>query len=241
MLLVEQTWPDVAAYLEKSRTVVIPLGSVEQHGHALPLGTDAYIAEAMAREVGRRAGRLVAPTLAPGMSLNVHPEFPGTLSCMPDTFTAVIRDCVASLHRHGFRAFLLVNGHGGNEGCIQNAMAESAYRLPGMKYAWANWWRMPEINKREAELGLGSCGHGGGSEAALLMHVKPALARPELFRTDMKGARFKTSGDLVRSLVTETGIIDARQEKATAEVGAELFELAVTHLLGLLRDMEDGA
>lgn len=238
MLLVERTWPDVAAYLERHKTIIIPLGSVEQHGLALPLGTDMLIAQALAREIGRRAQRLVAPALAPGMSLYVHMEFPGTLSFMPDTYTAMIRDCVASLHRHGFRQFLLVNGHGGNEGSIQNAMAESAFRLPGMKYAWANWWRMPEINRREAELGLGSCGHGGGSEAALLMHVRPELARPELFRSDAKGARFKTSGDLVRTHVTETGIIDAEQEKATPEIGAELFELAVRHFMGLLRDLE---
>ncbi len=239
MLLMEQTWPEVQAYLKQSRTIIVPLGSVEQHGLALPLGTDAFIAQAMAQEAGRRSQRLVAPTLAPGMSLYVHMEFPGTISFMPDTYTAMIRDCVASLHRHGFRNFLLVNGHGGNEGCIQNAMAEMGYRLPGMRYVWAQWWRMPEINAHEDELGLGRVGHGGGSEAALAMHVRPGLAKPELFGRDMKEARFRTSLDLVRRHVTETGIIDARQEKATPEIGAELFELAVSRLAVMLADMEE--
>jgi creatinine amidohydrolase len=238
MLLMEQTWPDVRAYLERCRTIIIPLGSVEQHGLALPLGTDAFIAQAMSQEAGQRTQRLVAPMLAPGMSLYVHMDFPGTISFMPNTYTAMIRDCVASLHRHGFRNFLLVNGHGGNEGCIQNAMAEMGYRLPGMKYTWAQWWRMPEINAREDEMGLGRVGHGGGSEAALIMHVRSCLAKPELFGRDMKEARFRTSQDLVRTHVTETGIIDAQQENATAEIGASLFELAVTRLTAMLADLE---
>jgi creatinine amidohydrolase len=239
MELTSLTWTDVEEYLGKCRTVILPLGAVEQHGPALPLGTDAIIAEALAREIGTRTGRLVGPVLSPGLSLTPHMNFAGSISLHAGTFTAVVMEVVGSLHHHGFRNFLLVNGHGGNDGCIQNAMVESRYRLDDLKCRTANWWRLPAVEaKAMAELGR-PVGHGCAMEASLVWHIDAGLVRPDRFGREMRNRAFLVSNNLAGEYTTRTGLMDADQAGASPELGREVFELAVEAYAGLLAEMEE--
>ena len=89
------SWPEVEAYLAKSRAILIPIGSTEQHGPHLPLDTDTRIATAVAREVtGRLADApelawMVAPAIAYGDS-GEHQSFPGTISIGTDALSALL-------------------------------------------------------------------------------------------------------------------------------------------------------
>ena len=134
MKLKNLTWEDVDKYLATSKTIIIPLGSIEQHGPSLPLGTDSIIAENLANEVGNKTNILVAPVLSPGISLIPHMEFKGTISFLPRTYTEMIIEFVTSLYSHGFRNFLLINGHGGNDGAIKNAITHLCYTLNDLKF-----------------------------------------------------------------------------------------------------------
>ena len=84
MLLVEATWMEIEAYLATSRAIVMPIGSVEQHGPMGLMGTDAMCADIIARRAGDLGGFLVGPTLALGMAQS-HLAFPGTISLKPST------------------------------------------------------------------------------------------------------------------------------------------------------------
>ena len=86
-----RSWPEVETYLERCKGVIVPLGSTEQHGPTGAIGTDALTAEAVALEVGRRSGVLVAPAQAYGMAEH-HLGFAGTMSLQPATLLAVIHD-----------------------------------------------------------------------------------------------------------------------------------------------------
>lgn len=115
LFLERLTRPQVEAALSEGfRTVVVPCGSVEQHGPHLPLFVDAEIGTRLGAEVARRLGKtLVAPTIRVGCSEH-HMDFAGTLTLRHSTFKAVCLDYCASLARHGFTRILLLPSHGGN-------------------------------------------------------------------------------------------------------------------------------
>jgi len=111
----DAVWPEVEAALAAGRrTALIGLGSIEQHGPHLPLGTDTWIAEALARGLASRLDDAVAlPPLAFGCARE-HLDFPGTLHVEPDTLEAILGDLIHSLRRHGFERAFVWTAHGGN-------------------------------------------------------------------------------------------------------------------------------
>jgi creatinine amidohydrolase len=113
LLLPEMTWVDVQSYLEINDMVIIPLGSIEQHGPHLPEGADILAAIELSKRISARTNVLVAPILMVGYS-EYHSGFPGTLSISPETMEQVVFECVESLIKHGFKKFLFFNAHGGN-------------------------------------------------------------------------------------------------------------------------------
>ena len=112
MFLPHMTWPEVADYLRGSDMVLVPVGSTEQHGPHLPLGSDTIDAQAVGLRISAKTGVLVAPVLSVGIS-DYH-TLPGTISVTPETFEAVLFDVAQSLVRQGFKRILFYNGHGGN-------------------------------------------------------------------------------------------------------------------------------
>jgi mycofactocin precursor peptide peptidase len=122
--LAEAWWPDVEHTLR--RLLVVPVGSLEQHGPHLPLDTDTRIAVAVARRAGAgRAGVALAPAFCVGAS-GEHADFPGTLSIGTEALTA----CLVELGRHAslhWPAMMLVNGHGGNAAAVQAAAGRLRY------------------------------------------------------------------------------------------------------------------
>jgi hypothetical protein len=123
MLLYMSTWQEIEAYLKTSRTVVIPIGSNEQHGPTGLLGTDFLCPEIIAHEVSKRSDLLIAPTFNVGMAQH-HLGFPGSISLRPSTFIAALTDWTRSLVGHGFERLYFLNGHGGNVSTIEAAFSE---------------------------------------------------------------------------------------------------------------------
>lgn len=132
--LQELTWQDVEAYLKKEDLVTIPIGSTEQHGPAGPLGVDTYAAVAIAEDAAQKTGTLVTPPCWFGDSPH-HLDFPGTISLRSSTLIALVKDVVHSLHRNGFRRFILLNGHKGtNLASLTLAARELLqYELPDIR------------------------------------------------------------------------------------------------------------
>lgn len=123
MRLALSTWQEVEEYLRGSVGVILPIGSVEQHGPNGLIGTDHLCAEVVAKGVGDAIGAAVAPTLAYGMSQH-HLGFAGSVTLRPSTLMAVVGDVVRSLAVHGFRRFFFINGHGGNVASVTAAFDE---------------------------------------------------------------------------------------------------------------------
>lgn len=115
--LMDITQPEAEALLKGSGTVIIPTGSVEQHGPHLPCGTDWVAALVFARAVAERLGALVVPFAPMGIT-PFHMGFAGTVTLRHETFVEVMLDLATSVARHGARRLIVMNWHEGNSDAI---------------------------------------------------------------------------------------------------------------------------
>ncbi|RKX99981.1 creatininase family protein, partial [Candidatus Poribacteria bacterium] len=111
MVTVFNTWEEVKE--ANVEIAILPIGSIEQHGRHLPLGTDWLIADRLARELGERLNAYVLPALPYGNSQE-HMGFPGTIPLRPQTLALVIEDIILSLRHHGIKKVVVLSTHGGN-------------------------------------------------------------------------------------------------------------------------------
>jgi creatinine amidohydrolase len=161
--------------------LVIPLGSTEQHGPHLPLGTDAVlasdVAEAAAVEAGERLDVVLAPTLSYGVS--PHHVFAGAASVQADTYQRLLHDLVRSLADTGFSRVFLLNGHGGNHDSM-GVVAKSAALDPGVSVAACSYWETVGDTPTAAGLDARDVpGHAGVFETSLVLALRPELVAVE--------------------------------------------------------------
>jgi creatinine amidohydrolase len=171
------SWPEVEAYLRAKDIALLPVGSTEQHARHAPLGTDTLIATRLAEDAAQQSGVVCVPPLPFGWSPH-HMGLPGTISIDAPVLQGLVFQIVRSLAQHGFKRFILVNGHRiANLPWLQIA-AEQAQRELGVRVAIFD----PAYMQKEivAELGFGRVGHAEEIETSQLMHLLPHLVHLEL-------------------------------------------------------------
>jgi creatinine amidohydrolase len=169
MRLEDLNWMDVESYLHRDDRLLVVLGACEQHGY-LSLATDLKIPLALADAVSEKTGVLVAPALPFGCS-PYFMSYPGTISLRAKTYLDVVEDIVRSVHSHGFRGLMILNGHGGNQGA-RILLEELLNALEGLRLGWYSWWQAPRVTQVAASHGLKSS-HGGWIEAFRFTQVAP--------------------------------------------------------------------
>ena len=237
MLIHLSSWPEIEDRIQSCRTVVVPIGSNEQHGPTGLLGTDWMCPEIIAHEAERQDDSLiVAPTFNIGMAQH-HLAFGGTISLRPTTFMAAITDWVASLTRHGFERIYFLNGHGGNVATIEATFAEIYADWsfnedrPDFMLKLTNWWELPGV--------LSLCnrlfptGHG--------MHATPSeiavtqAAYPDHIKRADYSPRIAPVGPIRDALDYRARFPDGRIGSdpglATPELGRQIIDLAAPALL----------
>ena len=140
MRVADCNWMQIERYLERDDRIVLPLGSVEQHAY-LSLAVDAILAERVAVEAADPLGVPVLPALAYGLT-PYFAAYPGSPTLRVETYRTVLHDLLESLYGQGFRRFLLVNGHGGNDAGRTAGEAVEAEHADA-RVVWHNWWNAP--------------------------------------------------------------------------------------------------
>jgi len=248
MQLQLSTWPEVEAYLTRSKAIMIPIGSTEQHGPTGLIGTDALTAELVARGVGDVTGALIGPTIPVGMAVH-HMAFPGSMTLKPSTLVAVIADYLESLAVHGFHRFLFVNGHGGNINSVNAAFYEfyASRDLAGarsgntrLRCALHNWWTGAKVSSLAREFfGDREGGHATPSEIAVTQHAYPqAIKHARLDPPLAPSGRFYDAADF-RARFPD-GRIGSDPSLASPEKGGRLLEAAIADTADLWHRFAEG-
>ncbi|TKJ22890.1 mycofactocin biosynthesis peptidyl-dipeptidase MftE [Blastococcus sp. CCUG 61487] len=216
--LAAAVWPRIP----EGALLVVPLGSVEQHGHHLPLATDTAVAVATARAaLPELTGAVLAPALPYGAS-GEHEGFPGTVSIGTAALTTVLVEYGRSACRWAGRV-LVVNGHGGNVDALRAAVP--LLRAEGRDAAWF-------------ACGVpGGDAHAGRTETSLMLHVEPAEVRGD----DAVAGETAPLARLLPRLraegvrgVSPTGVLGDPSGASAAE-GAELLGAMTARLVAAVR------
>ena len=245
MQLHQASWPEVEAYLKRSKGIVIPIGSTEQHGPNGLLGTDAICPEVIAKEAGDEAGFLVGPTFNVG-SAQHHLAFPGSITLRPTTMIAAVNDWIDSLVRHGFTRIYFFNGHGGNIAPVNAAFSESysAYSLDGEACPYQlkleNWFTLPGVQPLVRELfPEGEGGHATASEVSVTYYAYPeAQKQVEMSPKIAPTGPIRDAADYRRRF--PDGRIGSDPSQATPEKGAKLVAQAKRSMIADVKAFFEG-
>lgn len=165
MRLAHITWKKAEEYFKKNDTLLIAIGSIENHGTHNALGTDTLIPDKILKLVEEKSDVMIAPTVPYGNCDNMC-DFPGTISIGYDGLLTVMTKITDNFMKFGIKKFVFLNGHGGNVSAL-NTVAVNINNKGGLAAVF-NWWLIaPDINEQWRG------GHGGAEETAGLMAVNP--------------------------------------------------------------------
>jgi len=248
VFLGEMTTLEVETFVRDHQTVIVPIGSTEQHGPHAPLGTDVVIPVEVARRVAERVGAAVAPSMSYGLSYP-HTGFTGVVQLRIPTFMAVIEDLCASLATVGFTRIVFLNGHYDNTYAIAYACANAADRLPtGVRAFPLNYWDGMTPDEAAEFFDPSNGLHANKGETAAVLAINP-----DLVDMDRANVEFPPFPDVTNPAAVHTAFFfsapgsvhratqsgtwgDARE--ATPEFGEQYLQVVTDATVRLLDDVD---
>jgi creatinine amidohydrolase len=261
--LYDLAWVDVAKYLKHNDTVIVPIGSLEQHGEHLPLGTDSITAEQVTKRASMRSKTLRTPTLWTGYTphhMRTPGEGTGTVTLRASTLAALLSDIVRSLVYHGFNRIIIVTGHGSNAKIIDPILRTLRYETGALvalytPYAERYLGLVKDIVDGPPEETPGW--HAGELETSQVLAHDPALVHTDRYRV-IKGSKpawlpdsfgkndaspsIKFGGyeylqiPLEHHEITPTGLI-GNPARATADKGERAFDAFANYLVDAIAEL----
>ena len=236
-----QNWTTASRNIRESEGVLLTLGSVEEHGLHLPLGTDTILAHAFAQEICEREDMYYYPCITYGQVWSAR-EFESTISISPACLENYCLQAVESVMRASPRRIILYSFHNGNHKVIEEVLRTLADRGSGdhvyhMKAAG--------IDKKAGHilttpLWNGSVWHAGELETSLMLYVKEELVDMKAATAEFPPVPLLYGKKPVpwRTFIESGAFGDA--SAATAEKGRELFELICRELQEQIRCIKEG-
>lgn len=185
VFLGEMTNPEVEAFLRDHDTVIVPIGSTEQHGPHGPLATDVLIPVEVARRVAAKVGAVVAPPVSYGLSYP-HAGFTGVVQLRVATFMTLVEDLCGSLAAVGFKRIVFLNGHYDNTYAIAYACASVKGQLPpGTRAFPINYWDGMTSAEADEFFGPSNGLHANRGETSAVLAINPALVDMDRANAEM--------------------------------------------------------
>lgn len=241
----ELCWPDAEERFDEMDTVLLPVGAMEQHGPHLPLDTDAYDAEYLARCVAEACSDpkpMVLPLIPYGVSYH-HDDFRGTVSIDNDTLSRLVYDIGMSVARNGFRKLVIINGHGGNSPALNHA-AQKINRDARI-FVCVDSGETSDVDiDRLVE--TPNDVHAGEIETSTALAVRPHLVRMDRIQRDIpefsvRYLNFSSKRGISWYAHTEkisaSGIM-GDPTKATAAKGEQMWTIMIAHLTAFVEEIK---
>lgn len=241
------TWEELDAAAQRQPVVVLPVGSMEQHGPHLPLDTDIYPVSHWCLEAARRAPDDILLMATIPYGYNIHAtDFPGTIHVEHDTFINYCTDVCRSVAYHGFKRIVLVNGHGSNSSPL-DLVARRVVMETGAACATLLWISLGAEAFRPLRESTypGGCSHACEAETSAYLYLNPQKVQmdkaedhlrtnmDEFYNVDLFGSGpvklgYWTSADSPRGAIGQPSL-------ATAEKGRALYESSVERFVDFVR------
>ena len=239
------TWPQIDQYLKKVDIALLPVGATEQHGPHLPLDTDAFDADYLARKVAEACTDprpLVLPAIAYGVSYH-HSDFKGTLSIGNESLARLVYDIGMSAADNGIRKLVIINGHGGNAPALNHAaqMINRDARI----FVCVDTGETSDVDIA-ALVETPNDVHAGEIETSTSLAVRPHLVRlgealREIPRFSSRYLDFTSKRGVswyaYTDKISESGIM-GNPLLADAAKGKKIWEIMIAHLVALVEDIK---
>ena len=184
MLVEHMTWEEYRDEVTR-RIIILPVGSLEQHGPHLPLSVDVVIPTSLAKMVCEELDAMVLPPIAYGYKAQGGGQlFPGTTSLDGTTLINLTLDILRETYRHGGRRFLVLNGHYENVAFVTEAVHLFLRDADDARVVILSWWDQVSdemIDELFAEAGFPGweMEHAAITETALMQYFAPELVRED--------------------------------------------------------------
>lgn len=231
MLLEEMAWTEIEAGLEKTRTLILPVGATEEHGPHLPTFTDTIQAIEVAKEVAKRRPVFVAPPVHYGVCRSTR-GFPGTISISPEALRTLVLDLLFAFRDSGFERVLILTGHaGGQHLAALKEAAEKAVASKDIRVSLVSDFDLIDSSGVETP----GDGHAGEIETSRMLVIREDLVRGLPEKHFPPRPRYLVMRD-VRHLMGN-GIM-GDPSKASKEKGKRFMEMSVQGVLEALEELE---
>jgi creatinine amidohydrolase len=222
------TWIEAGRLLARDSRLLFAVGALEQHGPHLPLGTNTFLAEAVAREVSNELGILRAPSFSYGVTGGARGRYAGTTTLRRKTLHRAMNELLASWEDHGVSEIVALTAHRYEPHLDALLMALTSRTVTTVIDLYAI--EVGDILETSPDLE-----HGGELETSLMLHIAPERVRRDQI------VDFTPTGKVRKYLKQRMPIPPAgsqgamgRPSLATADKGRAVFERWVNALIGLL-------
>ncbi len=163
------------------QTVLLPTGTLEPHG-VINNGADNTAPTAISQRIARRVNAMIAPTLPYGMTGTLE-AYPGAFQISESAYRPFVKQVIEGLAKNGFRNIIIVNGHGGPQTAVLNAVAAEVAAERRVRTLVINWWSFASDVTKQVFGEDG--GHAGLNETAFIQAIDPTLVHPERYRNEL--------------------------------------------------------
>jgi len=232
------TMTEFKEYLKKTKTIVFPFGTIEEHGSHLPLNTDAFIITDALKLAAKKRKFFLAPVVYYGVCTTTK-DHPGTISITAETLRRLSYDLVTESYKKGLRNFLLISGHGGS--LHISALKETAEvlveQLKDIKIAVLSpydvlWKELSAIAETPND------SHAGELETSIMLYLAPELVKGRAAEEYPKIPKPFTVRDKVKYW---PGGVWGNPQKASVEKGEKAIKLItdkIVEILGMIEKMK---
>ncbi len=165
----------------KIDTVLLPTGTLEPHG-VINNGADNTAPFGMAKHIAKRVNAMIAPTLPYGMTGSME-AYPGAFQITESAYRPFVKQILEGLAKNGFKNIIILNGHGGGQTAVLQAVAAEVATEKHVRTLVVNWWSFASDVTKEVFGEDG--GHAGWNETAFIQAIDPSLVHPEKYNENM--------------------------------------------------------